>query len=223
MKKRLFLLEDDLNLSEIIREYLEENSYAVVCAFDAQEAMDTLYEERFDLLLFDVKVPFMNGFDLLSKIRKEGNETPTIFLTSLNTIDDLSKAYDSGCDDYLKKPFELKELLLRIRTLLKRPFLHKSGERLKIAENVEFDLENGKLFKDGQAQSISKKEALILKLLLKNRGRFVTPQSIFDSAWDYEEEPSELSLRTYIKNLRKELGKELIINSRGQGYMLVAN
>jgi len=222
MQAKLLLLEDDDQLREIVCEYLEDNDYKVVCAEDANEAIDKLYEESFDLLLFDVKVPFMSGFDLLAKIRSEGNETPTIFLTSLNSMDDLSKAYDSGCDDYLKKPFELRELLLRVNTLTKRAFFHKSDDKVLMGNNVYFDLKSSKIHKDETVTSLSKKESLILKLLLKHRGTIVTPEQIFQNAWDYEDEPSELSLRTYIKNIRKIIGKDLIENARGQGYILVA-
>ena len=224
MQAKLFLLEDDDNLREIVCEYLEDNDYSVVCAENANEAMDRLYEESFDLLLLDVKVPFMSGFDLLSKIRSEGNETPTIFLTSLNSMDDLSKAYDSGCDDYLKKPFELRELLLRVKTLTKRAFFHKKDDdKISLVEGVCFDMRSNKIHKDGQVVSLSKKEALILKLLMRHKGVIVTPEQIFQNAWDYEDEPSELSLRTYIKNIRKVIGKDLIENARGQGYILAAS
>jgi OmpR-family two-component system manganese-sensing response regulator len=223
MDIKLLLLEDDIQLSEIIAEYLEENGCDVTLASDGQEAMDKIYEERFDLLLLDVKVPFMNGFDLLSKIRKDGDETPAIFLTSLNSIDDLSRAFEAGCDDYLKKPFELKELLLRIKTISKRAFFHKADEKIDIGSGVLFDINSSKIIKDGETVTLSKKESLILKLLVKNRGKIVTPQMIFENAWDYEDEPSEMSLRTYIKNIRKIIGKELIQNARGQGYMIAAS
>lgn len=221
MAIKLLLMEDEVQLSEIIAEYLEEHGCIVVTASDGQEAMDRIYEERFDILLLDVKVPYVNGFDLLSKIRSEGNETPAIFITSLNSMDDLSKAFEAGCDDYLKKPFELRELLLRIKTISKRAFFHKTSEMIDIGNNVQFDIDSSRVIKDGQSITLSKKESLILRLLVKNRGKIVTPQMIFENAWDYEDEPSEMSLRTYIKNIRKIIGKELIENSRGQGYMLV--
>jgi len=221
MKIKVLLLEDDAQLSEIIAEYLEENSCAVTLAYDGQEAIDRIYEERFDILLLDVKVPLMNGFDLLLKVRNEGNETPAIFLTSLNSMDDLSRAFEVGCDDYLKKPFELRELLLRVKTITKRAFFHKAVPMIELGGGVFFDVNSSKITKDGAAVTLSKKESLILRLLVKHRGKIVTPQMIFENAWDYEDEPSEMSLRTYIKNIRKIVGKELIENVRGQGYTIV--
>ena len=222
MNAKVLLMEDDAQLSEIIKEYLEENGYDVKLATDGEEAFDMAYEEQFDIFLLDVKVPLMNGFDLLSKLRREGNETPAIFLTSLNGIEDPSRAFEAGCDDYLKKPFELKELLLRVKSISKRVFYHKADEKISIGNGVYFDLDSNRIQRDGETIHLSKKESLILKLLLKHRGKIVTPQMIFENAWDYEDEPSEMSLRTYIKNIRKTIGKELIENTRGQGYMLVA-
>jgi len=223
MSIKILLLEDDAQLLEIIAEYLEENGCDVTPVEDGQSAMDKIYEGRFDILLLDVKVPFMNGFDLLSKLRRDGNETPAIFLTSLNSMEDLSKAFESGCDDYLKKPFELKELLLRVKTISKRVFYHKADEKIELGGDVFFDISSSKITKDGEMVALSKKESLILKLLVKNRGKIVTPQMIFENAWDYEDEPSEMSLRTYIKNIRKIIGKELIQNARGQGYMIATS
>jgi DNA-binding response OmpR family regulator len=223
MSIKILLMEDDAQLLEIIAEFLEENGCKVSPVSDGQEAMDKIYEERFDILLLDVKVPFMNGFDLLSKIRSEGNETPAIFLTSLNSMEDLSKAFESGCDDYLKKPFELRELLLRVKTISKRVFYHKADEKIALGNNVYFDISSSKIIKNDETVPLSKKESLILKLLVKHRGKIVTPQMIFENAWDYEDEPSETSLRTYIKNIRKIIGKELIQNARGQGYMIAAS
>jgi OmpR-family two-component system manganese-sensing response regulator len=222
MNAKVLLMEDDAQLSEIIKEYLEENGYDVKLATDGEEAFDMAYEEKFDIFLLDVKVPLMNGFDLLSKLRREGNETPAIFLTSLNGIEDLSRAFEAGCDDYLKKPFELKELLLRVKSISKRVFYHKADEKISIGNGVYFDLDSNRIQRDGETIHLSKKESLILKLLLRHRGKIVSPQMIFENAWDYEDEPSEMSLRTYIKNIRKTIGKELIENTRGQGYMLVA-
>lgn len=222
MKIKVLLLEDDAQLSEIIAEYLEENSCDVRLAYDGQEAIDRIYEEKFDILLLDVKVPLMNGFDLLLRIRNEGNETPAIFLTSLNSMDDLSKAFEVGCDDYLKKPFELRELLLRVKTITKRAFFHKAAPLIELGRGICFDINSSKIIKDGTSITLSKKESLILRLLVKHRGKIVTPQMIFENAWDYEDEPSEMSLRTYIKNIRKIIGKELIENVRGQGYTIAA-
>ncbi|MGE4472950.1 MAG: response regulator transcription factor, partial [Sulfuricurvum sp.] len=107
---KILLLEDDETLSEILQEFLEEKGYEVIAVFDGHEAVDRAYSDAFDLFLFDIKVPFQNGFDVLSQLRLEGEESPAVFISSLGSIEDLSRAYDAGCDDFLRKPFELQEL-----------------------------------------------------------------------------------------------------------------
>ena len=133
-KNKILLLEDDINLSETIEEFLYDEGYEVVCVYDGISAEEKIYEQKFDLLLLDVNVPGINGFELLKKIREEGNETPAIFITSLNSTDDLSSGYESGCDDYIRKPFALKELLLRVQTILKRGFFHKKENKVTIKD-----------------------------------------------------------------------------------------
>ncbi len=222
VKVRVFLLEDDINLADIVSEYLEEMGYEVSVANDANEAEELLYEKRFDVLLLDGKVPVMNGFDLLEKLRSDGVETPAIFLTSMNTIEDVSRGYEVGCDDYIKKPFELKELLLRVQSLTKRVF-NNQKEKIKLADELFYDIKSNKILSASHTVAIPKKEARILRHLIKYRGQIVTSAMIFEDAWDFDEEPSEESLRTHIKNLRKLIGKDLIQTTRGQGYTLVTS
>jgi DNA-binding response OmpR family regulator len=219
---RVLLLEDDPTLNDIMCEFLEECGYDVVSTFDGEEAVDRGYEEAFDLFVFDVKVPAQSGHDVLRELRKAGRDTPAIFVTSLASVDDLSRGYDAGCDDYIKKPFELKELQLRIQTLLKRSYSATLDEKIVVSPLWSFELQSGKLFSQNQDVLLAKKEVKILKTLLSHRGQVVTHEQITKAAWGYDEEVSEESVRTHIKKLRKILGKELIENIRGQGYMLVS-
>ena len=135
MKSKILLLEDDPNLSDTVCDYLEEKGFEVICVYDGEEALSSIYENCFDLLLLDVNVPNKNGFEVLKEVRKENKSTPAIFITSLNSMDSLEQGYSSGCDDYIRKPFELKELLIRIQTILKREFSHKS-ESINITETI---------------------------------------------------------------------------------------
>jgi len=217
---RILLLEDDFTLSSIIEEYLSDQGYSVTCAYDGESALDFGYEIAFDLFLFDVKVPLVNGFDVLRELREKEKKAPAIFITSLNTIDDLSSAYDAGCDDYLKKPFELKELELRIRALIKRTSPLSEDAPITISETIVFDPKLGRITNEDDEITLPRKEAKILKILLCNPDSIVSSKVLIESAWDFEEDGSEESLRTHIKNLRKHLGKERIINIRGQGYQI---
>ena len=218
---QILLVEDDETLSELISEYLSEQGYDVTVCADAKVALDTAYERNFDILILDVKLPKGDGFSLLRELRRLGDDTPAIFTTSLNTLQDLEIGYKSGCDDYLKKPYELKELLLRIQILLKRKFSHVNDEFIELNGGYKFYPSSKTLRQNGQIVSLSNKESELLALFLENKNALLSKEAIFEKIWNYGEEPSELSLRVYVKNLRRILGKDAIINRRGDGYIYV--
>lgn len=218
---QILLVEDDETLSELISEYLSEQGYDVTVRADAKAALDTAYERNFDILILDVKLPKGDGFSLLRELRRLGDDTPAIFTTSLNALQDLEIGYKSGCDDYLKKPYELKELLLRIQILLKRKFSHVNDEFIELNGGYKFYPSSKTLRQNGQIVSLSNKESELLALFLENKNTLISKETIFDKIWNYGEEPSELSLRVYVKNLRRILGKDAIINRRGDGYIYV--
>jgi DNA-binding response regulator len=218
---QILLVEDDETLSELISEYLSEQGYDVTVCADAKAALDTAYERNFDILILDVKLPKGDGFSLLRELRRLGDDTPAIFTTSLNTLQDLEIGYKSGCDDYLKKPYELKELLLRIQILLKRKFSHVNDEFIELNGGYKFYPSSKMLRQNGQIVNLSNKESELLALFLENKNTLLSKETIFEKIWNYDEEPSELSLRVYVKNLRRILGKDAIVNRRGDGYIYV--
>ncbi|SFP07530.1 response regulator transcription factor [Hydrogenimonas thermophila] len=217
-KSKIFLLEDDTNLSDTITEFLEDEGFEVDTVFDSEEAEEKLYENNYDLLLLDVNIPGKNGFEILKEARKQGIDTPAIFITSLNSIENLEEGYESGADDYIRKPFALKELLLRITTLLKRSFSHKNSQLIKISQNIEYDTISNTLYMNGKPVSLQPKELLLLKLFLSHPNEVIAHETIYDRLWGYDEIPSESALRTYIKNLRKVIGKEKIVSIKRYGY-----
>jgi len=212
------LLEDDANLNETVTEFLEEQGHDVISVYDGDEAKEKLYESKYDLLLFDINVPGINGLDLLKESREAGNVTPAIYITSMDTVDDLEKGFNSGCDDYVRKPFALKELQIRMETLLKRDFFHNAHEVVQISEGITYDIKGNELSSHGEAVSLGNKESRLLKLFLKHEDEVITHETIYEYLWDYDEEPSDTALRTYIKNLRKIIGKERIVSIKKQGY-----
>ena len=218
---QILLVEDDETLSELISEYLSEQGYDVTVRADAKAALDTAYERNFDILILDVKLPKGDGFSLLRELRRLGDDTPAIFTTSLNALQDLEIGYKSGCDDYLKKPYELKELLLRIQILIKRKFSHLNDEFIELNDGYKFYPSSKTLRQNGQIINLSNKESELLALFLENKNALLSKEAIFEKIWNYGEEPSELSLRVYVKNLRRILGKDAIINRRGDGYIYV--
>ena len=217
MKTKILLLEDDLNLSDTVCDYLEEKGFEVICVYDGEEALSSIYENSFDLLLLDVNVPIKNGFQVLKEIRKDGNNTPAIYITSLNSVDSLEQGYSSGCDDYIRKPFELKELLIRIQTILKREFSQKS-EIVNITETITFNSISSELKDVDKEIKLNLKELKLLKFFLQHPNELLVHDRIYDYVWDYDEEYSDNSLRTYIKNLRKILGKDKIVSLKKLGY-----
>jgi DNA-binding response OmpR family regulator len=218
---KILLLEDDTNLNETVTEFLEENGYEVVSVYDGYEAQEKLYETKFDLLLLDINVPGVDGLQLLQESRKEGIVAPAIFITSMDSVDDLERGFESGCDDYIRKPFALKELLIRVETLLKRSFFHEAKERIPVHENVAYDIKTGELIIDGETVTLGNKESRLMKLFMKHQGEVISHERIYRHLWDYEEEPSDSALRTYIKNLRKIIGKESIVSIKKQGYKFI--
>ncbi|HIC45036.1 MAG TPA: response regulator transcription factor [Sulfurimonas sp.] len=216
--KKVLLLEDDLNLNETIEEFLIENDFEVTCAFDGQEASDFIYENSYDVFLLDVNVPAPNGFELLKTSRENGDTTPAIFITSLNSTGDLSKGFESGCDDYIRKPFALQELLIRVQNIVKRSFYHNTNDTLKISQSLEYDVQADELLENGQRVGLHNKEKLLLKLFLQHNNEQVSHEVINEHVWNFEEEPSDTALRTYIKHLRQVLGKDRIVSIKRYGY-----
>ncbi len=218
---KILLLEDDANLNETVTEFLTEQGHDVISVYDGHEAQEKLYESKYDLLLLDVNTPGINGFDLLKEARAEEVLAPAIFITSLDSVDDLEKGFESGCDDYIRKPFVLKELKIRVETLLKRSFFHEDKELIRIDSTIEYDIKNNALMIDQKSISLGNKESILLKLFIKNEGKVLSHDRIYKHLWDFDEEPSDTALRTYIKNLRKIIGKEKIVSIKKQGYKFI--
>ncbi|MBU1642361.1 response regulator transcription factor [bacterium] len=218
MKAKLLLLEDESALNETIAEYLQEQGYEVVAVFDGDEAQERLYETSFDLLLLDVNVPGVDGFSLLKAARASGTRTPAIFLTSRSALADVEDGFDSGADDYLRKPFALKELLLRIENLLKRNFYHDNANRIELGEELYYDTSTLTLYKNGETVTLGDKESRLLKLFIQRKGELIVHEVIKEQLWDFDEEPSDDALRTYIKHLRQIVGKERIVSHKRLGY-----
>ncbi|HEY9189967.1 MAG TPA: response regulator transcription factor [Sulfurovum sp.] len=215
---KILLLEDDIGLGDIMSEYLEDNDFELDLVYDGEEALDKAYETKYDLYIFDVNVPAIKGFDLLKTLRDNGDATPTIFVTSLNDIEDVSKGFESGADDYLKKPFELAELLLRIKNIQKRSYTQQRSNMIEIDKDISFDIETELLYVGEESISLPQKELKLLKHFLKHPNEIITFEDLYTVLWDYDETSSAESLRAHIKNLRKHLSKDMIHNLRGLGY-----
>ena len=212
---KILLLEDDVLLQEILVEFLIEEGFSVIACESVNAFHSLSYEQNFDLFLLDVMVKDGNGFQMLQEIRQNDKSTPAIFITALSQISDIEKGFLSGCDDYLKKPFELKELLLRIKAILKRRY---KNTLIDFCNGYCYEVESEIIYYHNKIHKIATKERELLKLLLQNEGNFVSIEKITKALWGYENEPSEQSLRVYIKDLRQIVGKENIQTRRNEGY-----
>jgi len=220
MSATILLLEDDQQLSDTVKKFLEYQGYEVYCAYDGLQAQDLVYEKQIDLMLLDIKVPHQNGFDFLETVRANDVETPAIFITSLNSVEDVTRGFDIGCDDYIRKPFELKELLVRVQALLKRRY-GTYKEKVDLGNGLFFDIKESFLTQDNQKVPLKNKEAKLLSLFLEYPNELLTYDKIFERLWEYNEEPSAGSLRAYVQTVRSFLGKENIETIKNIGYRFV--
>ncbi len=220
MKASILLLEDDQQLSDTVKQFLEYQGYEVFCAYDGLQAQDLAYEKQIDLMLLDIKVPHLDGFDFLQTMRDKNVQTPAIFITSLNAVEDVTRGFDIGCDDYIRKPFALKELQARMEALLKRRY-GTYEEKIDLGEGLLFDIQENLLTQDNQRVPLKTKEAKLLSLFLEYPNELLTYDKIFEHLWEYDEKPSAGSLRSYVKTARTFLGKENIETIKNVGYRFV--
>jgi DNA-binding response OmpR family regulator len=211
---KILLLEDDVILQEIIEEFLVEAGYAVESFFDGEKALDAIGSGHYDMLLLDVNVPSIDGFEMLSYLRDIGNTTPAIYITSLSGINDLKKGFDLGADDYLKKPFDLEELNTRIEHIIK---VHCLQEEIEF-DGLKFIPKSHQIIFEDKVINMRQKEAQVLEYFVRNAGKIISCDEIIENVWDDDHIPTHATIRTYIKNLRKMFTKEYFDNIKGEGY-----
>ena len=216
---RILILEDERVLALSMREFLEDCGYIVDCFVDSDEAYDAIYDNVYDLLLLDVKVPGeKNGFEMLEQVRKGGNQAPAIFITSLTDIDDLSRGYECGACDYIRKPFDLAELKLRVEQVIKLHCFVSSEESIDLPSGYKYDIKKMKLTYNDEGVMLAKTETKILELLIKQRGSVVSCEMFWEEVWG--EWVDSANIRVQVGNLRKKLEKDFIKNVRGMGYSI---
>ncbi len=214
----ILVLEDDELFLETLEDFLIDEGFIVQTANNGEKVIELCYENSYDLYLFDINVPLLNGIDLLKELRKNNDNTSTIYLTSYKDKDMLKKGFVTGCDDYLKKPVDLDELLLRIQSLLKRS--GKFFSEVKINNELSFNPETRRVLKAGKDLYIANKIIDLLELFIEKKDIIITKEMIIDKLWNFSEEYSEGSIRVYINNLKKLIGKEKIKNIKGVGYKI---
>jgi len=214
---KILLLEDEYSLRISIEEFLSDIGYEVDGFADGLEAHDAVYDKVYDVLLLDVNVPTLDGFEMLKKLREDGIKIPAIFLTSMTETADLKEGYKRGCCDYIRKPFDLVELELRIDQAIASVSSDESAV-VALGHGVTYDMKKSKLICDDEEIVLRKTEKDILEVLIKNKNIVVSTQMLQDDVWGEYVEPA--TIRVQLNNLRKKLPSELIQNRRGLGYII---
>ncbi len=207
MGARVLLVEDDRVLAQSLKKYLEINGLEVELAYSFSDAVDLLERKRFDLYVLDVNLGDGDGIELLEDLRHFKDDTPTIFISALTDIQTITRGFNAGAEDYLKKPFDPEELVIRIKARLK-----KQEEELRYGDIVYRD---GRFFRGDSELELGEVQRNILHKLLRNRGRVVTKEELYD----YMLNPSPLALRVTINKLKKKTGID-IKSIRGLGYTI---
>lgn len=219
---KILLVDDETELSDPLSRILLQEGYQVDVADDGAVGMELALHDRYDLLILDWMLPQKSGLEICREVRSHSLTTPVLFLTAKDTVDDRVDGLDAGADDYLVKPFELRELLARVRALLRRSSLeHPSSDRLKVAD-LELDIEDRLAYRSGKAINLSDKEIELLTFFMQHPDRLLTHKEIYSYLWQAEEQPSSNVLAALVRLLRRKIetkGKvQLIHTVYGKGY-----
>ncbi len=214
---KALVIEDDIQLNKAIKTFLNLKNYDVTSSFDGEKAILTIDANEFDIYIVDINLPNVNGLDIVKYIRQKNKDTPIIMVTASSEVDNFTRAYENGCSEYIKKPFHLKELDIRMQRLLDI----KSNHIVEIDDNLKFDLKFNELFVDGEPIKIRKKEKRFLHLLISNLNHTISNEEIFNYVWENEIKEN-YPLRQLVAALRKKikLKKNYIISDIGVGYRI---
>ena len=219
---RILVVEDEKDLNNIITKHLKKNNFSVDSVFNGEEALEYLDYGAYDLIILDIMLPKVNGYEVIKKLRENKNETAVLMLTARDSIEDKIKGLDLGADDYLIKPFDFGELLARIRALVRRKYGNTSNT-LEI-DDLCIDITKKTVVRGGKNIELTGKEYEVLEYLIQNKGHVLSRDKIRDSVWDYGYEGESNIIDVLIKNIRKKIdignSKQLIHTKRGLGYVL---
>ena len=219
---KILLAEDEIDLNSVITRYLKKNGYSVDSVFDGEEALDYLEYGEYDLLILDIMMPKVNGFEVIKKLRDKGNHTSVLMLTARDSADDKVKGLDLGADDYIVKPFDFNELAARIRAVVRRKYGN-SSNKLIIGDLI-LDTSEKSVTRAGVRIELTGKEYEILEYLMQSKNRILSREQIKQHVWDYNYEGDSNIIDVLIKNIRKKIdakgGKQIIYTKRGLGYVI---
>ena len=223
--RRILIVEDERKIADTLKMGLTENGFEAEVAYDGKIGYQLLVSRNFDLVILDINLPGMNGYDLCKSIRYRNKNTLVIMLTSMSSLEDKIEGYDAGADDYLVKPFEFRELLLKIRALLKRTTgqTEPVGNLLQAAD-LEMNLDNKEVHRAGKRIKLTAKEFQLLEYLMRNKNRVVSRADLAINVWDVDFNTNTNVIDVYISYVRNKVDKDfeqkLIQTHVGMGYIL---
>ncbi|MHA4843998.1 response regulator transcription factor [Flavitalea antarctica] len=224
-ERKVLIIEDERKIADTLKFGLSEHGYHVEVAYDGNIGLSIFMNHSFDLVILDINLPGINGFELCKLIRNQNEKIPVIMLTSMSRLDDKIEGYDAGADDYVVKPFEFKELLMKIRAQLK----HVMNQHLPVgnflkASGLEMNLDTMEVFRDGNKINLTAKEFQLLEYLLRNKNRVVSRADIAVNVWDTDFDSNTNVIDVYINYLRNKIDKpfaeKLVQTIVGTGYIL---
>lgn len=227
-ERKILVIEDEKKIADTLKMGLAEHGFFVEVAYDGKIGYQLFCSRKFDLVILDINLPGMNGYDLCKAIRHKNADVMVIMLTSMSTLENKIEGYDAGADDYLVKPFEFRELLLKIRALLKRT----SGEIMPVgnclkAADLEMNLDNKEVHRAGQKIKLTAKEFQLLEYLLRNKNRVVSRADLAINVWDVDFNTNTNVIDVYISYVRNKVDRDyehkLIQTHVGMGYILKEN
>lgn len=219
---RVLLIEDDVTIARLLEEGLEDESYAVDVVHDGSEGYRTAAADDYDVIILDIMLPGMNGYEVCRALRNDGNKTPILMLTARDTERDIVEGLDTGADDYLAKPFSFDVLLARIRALLRRP--NEKLEEIIQVGDLKLDPSSKRVTRASQEISLTAKEYGVLEYLMRNKGKVLSKEQIISHVWDFDADVLPNNVELFIMFLRRKIDKpfksKLIYTVSGFGYKL---
>ncbi len=203
----ILIVEDEQRVAEILKKQLEDSGFKADVAYDGNVGKQLVERKKYNLIILDINLPLMNGYDLCREIRKVNSKVPIIMLTALGTPDNKVTGFDAGADDYVLKPFDFRELLARINVFLRRTETFTLAEKLSIAD-LEIDMNTKTVVRANKKIDLTAKECLLLETFLKNKEKLLTREFIIEHVWGIEFDPSTNIIDVYVNYLRKKIDKD---------------
>lgn len=223
---KILVVEDEWDLNRVLVKHLKRQGYSVDSCYNGEEALDYVQVARYDAIVLDIMMPKMDGMSFLSHIRQQGNATPVLLLTAKDTLEDKISGLDSGADDYLTKPFEVGELLARLRVMIRRQSVTPATNMLVI-DDLELNITTQQVKRAGVEIDLTMKEYAILAYLMQHQGHIISRDQLLEHTWDFGYEGASNIVDVMIKNIRKKIdvnnSKPLIHTKRGVGYVIKLN